>query len=131
MSLLDGFENRKVDIMRPTSVKGDYGESKITRTKVGTDVQCRIDFGSGTKARLLQGEQGKTTGTLFCDRSVDVRLSDKIVNVRNIETGAVDNVDLNGVLVPVEYEVTWISNPGSEDDHLEVTIQRNDGQTMV
>ena len=131
MSLLDGFENRKIDLVRCTNTKNNFGAITQTRSVVSYNMLGRIDYANGSTRNLLQGKQGRSSNTLFCDKSIDIRVGDILTNVRNIETLAVDNVSLNGSLVAAEYEVTWVSNPGSEDDHLEVSIFRIDGQTLV
>lgn len=130
MSLITGFENRYIDISRPTYTENAYGANDSSFSTVVTDVKCKIDYSSGAISRLLAGKQARSNNLLFCDASVDIRVGDRLINVRNLKTGVVDTVDLNGTLVPAQYMVEWVSNPGSEEDHFEVMIYRLDGQDL-
>lgn len=127
MSLISGQENRYVDIYRATHTEDDYGGRSSSEAAVATNVVCKIDYNSGNYPRVISGAQAKSNNTLFCDASVDIRVGDKLKNIRDIYTSVVDQVNKNGTLMDAEYMVEWISNPGSEDDHLEVMIYRLDG----
>lgn len=130
MSLISGFETRYMDISRPSYTENAYGADDSSFSTVASAVKCKIDSISGSAARLLAGKQARSNNLLFCDASVDVRVGDRLVNIRDIVTGVVDMVDLNGTLVPAQYIVEWAPNPGTEDDHLEVLIYRLDGQDL-
>lgn len=129
MSLISGQENRLIDIERVTTTEDDYGGRSESESTVASDVICKIDYTSGSYPTLIAGKQARSTNLLFCDASTDIRPRDRIINVRNKKTGEVDKVNKNGTLVAAVYEVEWVSEPGSEDDHLEVLIYRFDGQT--
>lgn len=124
MYLLEGFENRNVSIVRVTNLPDSYGGISQTLTTVISNLLCRIDSNSGRESRLLQGSQASADHTLFCNSSADIRVRDRVTNIRNSETGEVEKTDLNGVLVAVEYDITWVSNPGSEGDHFECSLKR-------
>ena len=127
MSLISGFENRYIDIYRVAYTEDDFGGRSSVESLVTSNVKCKIDYNSGNYPRIISGVQAKSNNTLFCDATVDLRVGDKIKNVRNIETLVVDQVDTNGTLVAAEYNTEWVSNPGSEDDHLEGMIYRLNG----
>lgn len=130
MSLISGFENRYMDISRPTYTENDYGGRSSNFSTISSNVKCKIDYNSGQVARILAGKQARSNNLLFCDASVDIRVGDRLINIRDIETNNYDKVDLNGTLVNAQYIVEWVANPGSEDDHLEVLIYRLDGQEL-
>jgi hypothetical protein len=130
MSLISGFETRYADISRPTYADNKYGAKTASYSTVSSAVKCKIDSISGHTARLLGGKQAKSTNLLFCDAAVDIRVGDRLINIRDIKTGIVDKVALNGTLVPAQYIVEWTPNPGTEDDHLEVLIYKLDGQDL-
>lgn len=121
MSLLDGFYNCLVDIQRLSLTENDYGGGNQILTTIFSDVECKLDYGhSGYYPRFNIGNVDKSGSIiLFCE-VIAMYPGDRVVNIRNIDTGVVRDSKI--------YQIENVTNPGSEDSHLEVILKIIEGE---
>ena len=134
-NLIQGFENRIVDIYRPSHAEDKYGAETETFVLVTANVICRIDNNPGAHRRVEQGAQPMATHKMFVDARQDIRPGDKVTNIRGKYNPLVpDTATLNSAVQVTrqsEYIATAVPNPGSEYSHLEVDLYEIVGQKLT
>lgn len=131
MSLIDGLEDKVVDVQRNSSTPSGAGGVNRVWSTVLSQVRCKIAKPSEEYQRQMQGLNLKVDSVLYVVFGVDIREDDRIVNVFDEHSQDFLRAQSNGVLVPVEFLVLTIENPGGESDYSRCALRRWDGLSVL